>query len=61
MGSSQYWAGRVYGLCLYFMTGATKGSTESGFMGKPINRTCDPWFTRQLVIHVNDFVLRLYF
>ena len=35
MGSNQYWAGRVYGLCLYFMTGALKGSTESGFMGKP--------------------------
>ena len=35
MGSNQYWAGRVYGLCLYFMTGAPARSTESGFMGKP--------------------------
>ena len=35
MGSNQYWAGRVYGLCLYFMTGAPEGSTESGFMGEP--------------------------
>ena len=35
MGSNQYWAGRVYGLCLYFMTGAPEGSTESGYMGKP--------------------------
>ena len=34
MGSKQYWTGRVYGLCLYFMTGAPKGSTESGFMEK---------------------------
>ena len=29
MGSNQYWAGRVYDLCVYFMT---EGSTESGFM-----------------------------
>ena len=30
MGSNQYWAGRVYDMCVYHMTG-----TESGFMGKP--------------------------
>ena len=35
MGSNQYWAGRVYGLCLYFMTGAPGGSTEKGLMEKP--------------------------
>ena len=35
MGSNQYWAGRLYGLCLHFMTGAPEGSTESGFKGKP--------------------------
>ena len=29
MGSNQYWAGRVYDLCVYFMKG-----TESGFMEK---------------------------
>ena len=29
MGSNQYWAGRVYDLCVYFMTGTPKGSTES--------------------------------
>ena len=35
MGSNQYWAGRVYDFCLYFMTGATpEGTTQSGFMGK---------------------------
>ena len=34
MGSNQYWAGRVYGLCLLFMTGAPEGTTDSGFMGK---------------------------
>ena len=30
----QYWARRVYDLCVYFMTGTPKGSTESGFMEK---------------------------
>ena len=35
MGSNQYWAGRVYDLCVYYMTGTPKGSTESGFMEKP--------------------------
>ena len=33
MSSNQYW--RVYGWCVYFMTGAPEGSTESGFMEKP--------------------------
>ena len=35
MGCNQYWAGRVYDLCVYFMTEALEGSTESGFMEKP--------------------------
>ena len=35
MGSNQYWARRVYNLCVYFMTGTPEGSTESGFMEKP--------------------------
>ena len=35
MGSNQYWAGRVYDLCVYFMTGTHKGSTKSGFKEKP--------------------------
>ena len=30
-----YWAGRVYDLCVYYMTGTPEGSTESGFMEKP--------------------------
>ena len=34
MGSNKYWAGRVYDLCVYFMTGTPEGSTESGFMEK---------------------------
>ena len=35
MGSNQYWAGRIYDLCVYYMTGTPEGSTESGFMEKP--------------------------
>ena len=35
MGSNQYWAGRVYDLCVYYKTGTPKGSTESGLMEKP--------------------------
>ena len=34
MGRNQYWAGRVYDLCVYCMTGTPEGSTESGFMWK---------------------------
>ena len=35
MGSNQYWARRVYDLCVYLMTGTPEGSTKSGFMEKP--------------------------
>ena len=35
MGRNQYWAGSVYDLCVYYMTGTPEGSTESGFMEKP--------------------------
>ena len=34
MGRNQYWAGRVYDLCVYYMTGTPEGSTESDFMEK---------------------------
>ena len=45
-------AGRVYDLCVYYMTGAPEGSPKvvlCGFLwfyGEAGNRTCDPWFTR---------------
>ena len=29
-GRNQYWAGRVYDLCVYYMTGTPEGSTEGG-------------------------------
>ena len=35
MGRNQYWARRVYDLCVYYMTGTPEGSTESCFMEKP--------------------------
>ena len=35
MGRNKYWAGMVYDLCVYYMTGTPEGSTESGFMKKP--------------------------
>ena len=38
----QYWAGRVYDLCVYFMTGTPKGSTESGFIEKPGTEPATP-------------------
>ena len=48
MGSNQYWAGRVYGLCVNFMTGALEGSTESGSVdGRPILP----------IIHISTFIM----
>ena len=35
MGSNQYWAGRVYDLCVNFMTDGSTETTESVFMEKP--------------------------
>ena len=42
MGRNQYWAGRVYDLCVYYITGTPEGSTESGFMEKPGIETATP-------------------
>ena len=46
-------AGRVYDLCVYYMTGAPEGSPKVvlcgffflWFYGEAGNRTCDTWFT----------------
>ena len=35
MGRTSTGPGRVYDLCVYYMTGTPEGSTESGFMEKP--------------------------
>ena len=42
MGSNHYWAGRVYDLCVYFITGTPAGLTESGFMEKPAIKPATP-------------------
>ena len=42
MGSKQYWARRVYDLGVHFMMGTHQGSTESGFMEKPVIEPATP-------------------
>ena len=51
MGSNQYWAGRVYDLCVYYMTGTPEGSTESGFMEKPGIEPASPGLQGIALIH----------
>ena len=49
--TSTGWGWGDYGICVYFMTGTPVGSTESGFMEKPvIEPVSDPWFTRHRLI-----------
>ena len=51
MGRNQYWAGRVYDLCVYYMTGTPDGSTESGFMEKPGIEPATPGLQGIALIH----------
>ena len=51
MGRNQYWAGRVYDLCVYYMTGSPEGSTESGFMEKPGIEPATPGLQGIALIH----------
>ena len=51
MGRNQYWAGRVYDLCVYYMTGTPEGSTESGFMEKPGIEPATPGLQGIALIH----------
>ena len=51
MGRNQYWAGRVYDLCVYYMTGTPEGSTESGFMEKPGIEPATPGLQGLALIH----------
>ena len=51
MGRNQYWAGRVYDLCVYYMTGTPEGSTESGFMEKPGIKPATPGLQGIALIH----------
>ena len=51
MGRNQYWAGRVYDLCVYYMTGPPEGSTKSGFMEKPGIEPATPGLQGMALIH----------
>ena len=51
MGRNQYWAGRVYDLCVYYMTGTPEGSTESGFREKPGIEPATPGLQGIALIH----------
>ena len=51
MGRNQYWAGMVYDLCVYYMTGTPEGSTESGFMEKPRFEPATPGLQGIALIH----------
>ena len=51
MGRNQYWAGWIYDLCVYYMTGAPEGSTESGFMEKPGIEPATPGLQGITLIH----------
>ena len=51
MGRNQYWAGRVYDLCVYYMTGTPEGSVESGFMEKPGFEPATPGLQGKALIH----------
>ena len=51
MGRNQYWVGRVYDLCVYYMTGTPEGSTESGFMEKPGIEPATPGLQGIALIH----------
>ena len=51
MGRNQYWARRVYDLCVYYMTGTPEDSTESGFMEKPGIEPATPGLQGIALIH----------
>ena len=51
MGRNQFWVGRVYELCVYYMTGTPEGSTESGFMEKPGIEPATPGLQGIALIH----------
>ena len=59
MGRNQYWAGRVYDLCVYYMTGTPEGSTESGFMEKPGIELATPGLQGIALIHYTTGLCQL--
>ena len=57
MGRNQYLAGRIYDLCVYYMTGTPEGSTESGFMEKPGIEPATPGLQGIALIHYTTGLL----
>ena len=51
MGRNQYWAGRVYDLCVYYMKGTPEDSTESGLKEKPGIKPVTPGLQGIALIH----------
>ena len=51
MCRNQYAAGRVYDLCVYYMTGTPEGSTESCFTEKPGIEPATPGLQGIALIH----------
>ena len=51
MSRNQNYAGRVYDLCVYYMTRTPEGSTESGFMEKPGIEPATPGLQGITLIH----------
>ena len=59
MGRNQHWAGRVYYLCVYYMTGTPEGSTQSGFLEKPGIEPATPGLQGIALIHYTTGLLNL--
>ena len=59
MGRNQYWAWRVYDLCVYLYDGNSRRLNRKWFDGEAGNRTCDPWFSRHSAypLHHGGFFL----
>ena len=58
MGRNQYWVGRIYALCVYYMMGTPEGSTESGFMEKPGIEPATPLLQGIALIHYTTGLLK---
>ena len=56
MGRNQYWAGRVYDLYVYYMTGTPEGSIESAFMEKPGIEPATPGLQGIALIHCTTLI-----
>ena len=60
IGRNQYWVGRVYDLCVYYMTGTPEGSAESGFMEMPGIEHATPGLQGTALIHYTTGAFYMY-